>query len=209
MRPEDTSIDDIEARLRAAYAQTADLRWTAAEGTPTGLELPAVVDRPGRRWLVPGLAAVLIVSLGAGSYLLGHHPRPAPATVARPSGNSIATASSAGRPVPSTSAVRPLASGANPVIGVRYRYQWLIHCQTGYAEFGGQLWRSLTPVPSSALARPLPGGGAEYTGYLYGTMRLTGLNTAEFSADPASVPTPLTVRFVAAAAGTPPIPICA
>lgn len=208
------NTDEVETRLRAAYQQTAGLRWQQSEDAVlAAAELTPQVPRPARgRWLLPAVAATLLVAVLALTIEVGTHRghRAGSAAPTRP-GRAVSSNSghSSASATVTTGPAVPLPAGGRPQLGVRYQFAWLIHCQMTYAQFGGQLWRTLDQVPGWATSRPLPGGSRQYTGYLTGAFELTSATTAVFTADPAAVQSPLMLRFVAAAPGTPPIPICA
>ena len=121
--------------------------------------------RPRRRWPVPVLVALGIVSLTVATY--------------------VSAIRHQGQPV--TSPAEFLADGATPVAGHTYQLDLSVHCDVSADGFGGQNWKVKTPRPDFPGRAPDASGRISHESSIHGFATVDGAGNLIFEADPASL----------------------
>lgn len=169
----------MAGRLRDVDVSAARREFGDPSGGVRGHARKSEHARPWFRRAVPLAAGLAVAAIAAGVAVFasaggGKHP-------------SGVTGSPAG-------AAAALPAGGSPVIGRPYSFRLLIHCGVPAVSFGGRAWSPVQPVPQYPGARPVNGITTE-TGYVSGTMTLTGADTLRFVADARAVLAPFVVVF--------------
>jgi hypothetical protein len=178
-----SDTDDVERRLRSAYAASAALvdEWPASAADMVS---PLARRRDSRALLLVAAAIGVVVVAGiAVGATVAFGPRTTSQLVP-------AVASSAPSPTAGSSALPPWTSPrtgpARPLIGVAYAFDLYTHCGIDFTTFGGRAWQAVTSLPDPERL-PDAHGMTTYTGYISGTMALADQNTLRFTVDDTTV----------------------
>lgn len=173
--------DDVELRLRSAFAASARLVDDGVSA-PAGVTELAADDRRRRGgWRAPRLVAavvgvVLVGGVAVGATLaVGHHDRVGAPVLSTPLTSS---SGSVGVAVPPFSG-SPRTGPATPQFGVAYPFDLYTHCGIDFAMFGGWYWQAIIALPDPRRT-PDAHGVTTYTGYVSGLMTLVDQDTVQF-----------------------------